>query len=218
MAGLPYDMKKANDNITEDQRMRNEAKKSTVKWLIILGVVLGIVLAASTYTLGWWLPKEYLRYLQIAEVVIIGYFIIYVLGNIVYRISLTHSEPTAKSFKSLIRIVGAIVIIAFIISYLSQDPLIATSISTISGIVIGFAASNLIGNAIAGIYLAIVRPFRIGDMLTVFGYTATVYDISLLYTKLVMNNGDIVLSSNSSMVTTTILLKKGQTTTESAAA
>jgi small-conductance mechanosensitive channel len=198
-------------------RTTREAKRSTAKWLITLGTILGIVLATSNYALGW-LPKEYLRYLEVVEAVTIGYFVLYILGNIVYSASLSHSEPTAKSFKSLVRIVGAIVIIAFVISFLSQDPLIATSISTISGIVIGFAASNLIGNAIAGIYLAIVRPFRIGDILTVFGYTATVYDISLLYTKLLVDNGDIVLSSNSSMVTTTILIKKGQASTQAAAA
>jgi small-conductance mechanosensitive channel len=45
------------------------------------------------------------------------------------------------------------VVIAVVISYLSQDPVIAASISTITGLVIGFAASNLIGNIIAGIYI-----------------------------------------------------------------
>jgi hypothetical protein len=39
--------------------------------------------------------------------------------------------------------------IAVVISDQSQNPVIAASISTISGLVIGFAASNLIGNVIA---------------------------------------------------------------------
>jgi small conductance mechanosensitive channel len=44
-------------------------------------------------------------------------------------------------------------VIAVVISYLSQDPVIAASISTTSGLVISFAASNLIENVIAGIYI-----------------------------------------------------------------
>ena len=116
------------------------------------------------------------------------------------------------------RIVGAIIIIAVIISYLAQDPVIAASISTISGLVIGFASSNLIGNAIAGLYLAITRPFRIGETIKVFGQTGRVIDISLLHTRLILSNGndddnnsqDEMLVSNSSMVSTWVVLIKGE--------
>ena len=98
---------------------------------------------------------------------LVGFFAIYTISEISYSLSIGYSEQTAKSIRSLIRIAGAIIVIAVTISYLSQDPVIAASISTISGLVIGFAASNLIGNIIAGIYLAITRPFRIGDRISV---------------------------------------------------
>ena len=98
--------------------------------------------------------------------------------------------------------------IAVVISYLCQDPVVAASISTISGLVIGFAASNLIGNVIAVIYLAITRPFRIGDRIKVFNGDVRVSDIGLLYTRLLLDNGDEMLASNSSMVTTNIILRK----------
>jgi small-conductance mechanosensitive channel len=101
-------------------------------------------------------------------------------------------------------------VIAFGISYLSQDPIFAASISTISGIVIGFAASNLIGNVIAGIYLAITRPFRIGDRIKIFNEDGRVGDIGLIYTRLILDSGDEMLASNSSMVTTNIILRKTQ--------
>lgn len=70
------------------------------------------------------------------------------------------------------------------------------------------AASNLIGNVIAGIYLAITRPFRIGDRIKVFNGDGKVSDIGLLYTRLLLDNGDKMLASNSSMVTTNIKLRK----------
>lgn len=186
---------------------------------MILGAGLAAVLATTTFVLQPLVPKQYLIYLHVAEVVIIGYFIIHIFSNIFYKLALDQSSTlTANSIKSLVRIVGAIIIIAVIISYLAQDPVIAASISTISGLVIGFASSNLIGNAIAGLYLAITRPFRIGETIKVFGQTGRVIDISLLHTRLILSNGndddnnsqDEMLVSNSSMVSTWVVLIKGE--------
>ena len=153
-------------------------------------------------------PVLYLRFLQVGEVALVGFFAIHTISKISYRLSISYSEQTAKSIRSLVRIAGAIIVIAVVISYLSQDPVIAASISTISGLVIGFAASNLIGNVIAGIYLAITRPSRIGDRIKVFDGDGRVSDIGLLYTRLLLDNGDEMLASNSSMVTTNIILRK----------
>jgi small-conductance mechanosensitive channel len=141
-------------------------------------------------------------------VAVVGFFAIHIISKIFYRLSLAYSEQTARSIRSLIRIAGAIILIAFIISYLSQNTIFAASISTISGLVIGFAAPNLIGNVIAGIYLAITRPFRIGDRIKVFDEDGSVSDIGLIYTRLLLDRGDEMLASNSSMVTTNIILRK----------
>lgn len=76
------------------------------------------------------------------------------------------------------------------------------------GLAIGFASSNLIGNIIAGLYLAIARPFKIGDRIKVFGETGTVIDISLLHTRLILQTRNETLASNSSMVTMQAVLIK----------
>jgi small-conductance mechanosensitive channel len=165
-------------------------------------------LAITTYVLRPVVDTIYLRYLQVAEVALVGFIAIHIISKISYSLSLGYSEQTAKSIRSLIRVAGAIIVIAFGISYLSQDPIVAASLSTISGLVIGFAASNLIGNVIAGIYLAITRPFRIGDRIKVFSEEVSVSDIGLIYTRFLLDNGDEMLASNSSMVTTNIILRK----------
>jgi small conductance mechanosensitive channel len=166
------------------------------------------MLVVTTHILNPIVPVLYLRFLQVGEVALVGFFAIHTISKISYRLSISYSEQTAKSIRSLVRIAGAIIVIAVVISYLSQDSVIAASISTISGLVIGFAASNLIGNVIAGIYLAITRPFRIGDRIKVFNGDGRVSDIGLLYTRLLLDNGDEMLASNSSMVTTNIILRK----------
>jgi small conductance mechanosensitive channel len=187
---------------------RTLTKRLAVKRIIILGIILAIGLTLSTAFLKPMLPKQYLIFLQVAQVSIIGYFIIEITGNTFHKLAGDYLKDTAKSITSFIKIAGAIIIIAIIISYLSQDPLVAASIGTISGLVVGFAAQNIIGNAIAALYLAITRPFKIGDRITVFGNTGVVYDIGLLYSKLQMDNGDIVLASNSLMLTTMVIVNK----------
>jgi small-conductance mechanosensitive channel len=183
-------------------------KRSFLKKMIILGTILAITLTISTLLLKPLVPVEYLIYSQIAQVAIIGYVVIEIIGNTAFNLAVAaqQSRQTAKSIKSLTRIVGSVVIVAVAASYLSQNAVLAASIATISGIVVGFAAQNLIGNMIAGIYLALTRPFKIGDMITVFGNSGKVYDIGLLNCDLLMKNGDIVRAPSSSLLTTPIVL------------
>lgn len=192
----------------EDPVARRAQKKKALRQIIALAAILGVVLAATTYLLRPIFPGQYIIYFHVAEVAVAGFFVIQIFSNISYSLALVHSEQTAKSIRSLVRIAGAIIVIAFIISYLSQDPVIAASISTIAGLVIGFSSANIISNVIAGMYLAIARPFRIGDRIKVFGEVGVVHDIGMLYTRLALENGDEMLASNSSMVTTTMILKK----------
>jgi len=194
----------------EEVNLEKDAQKSAIGWSVILAAALILMLALTTYILNRIFPAMYLRYLQVGEVALIGFLAIHTISSISYRMSISYSERTAKSIRSLIRVAGAIIVIAVAISYLSQDPVVAASISTISGLVIGFAASNLIGNVIAGIYLAIARPFRIGDRIRVFNGDGRVSDIGLLYTRLLLDSGDEMLASNSSMVTTNIILRKDE--------
>jgi small conductance mechanosensitive channel len=191
------------------------AKRSFLKKMIILGTILAITLTISTLLLKPLVPVEYLIYSQIAQVAIIGYVVIEIIGSTAFNLAVAaqQSRQTAKSLKSLMRIVGSVVIVAVAASYLSQNAVLAASIATISGIVVGFAAQNLIGNMIAGMYLTITRPFKIGDRITVFGNTGRVLDIGLLYCVLLMENGDYVRVPSSSLLTTSIILREAKEST-----
>jgi small conductance mechanosensitive channel len=56
--------------------------------------------------------------------------------------------------------------------------------SAIAAAVIGFAARQVLANAIAGVVLAITQPLRIGDLVTFEDHTGTVEDVTLTYTWL----------------------------------
>ncbi len=197
---------KLNNNSNNSSSME-KTQRSLFKTITIMIIAVAAVVAASSL-IEQLLEHRYRPYLRIGVVAVIGYFIINSLANVFYRLSYDALKNNAEIIRILIRIIGAIVVISAIISYLSQDPLIATSIGTITAIVIGFASQNVLGNLISGLYLAITRPFRIGEKVTVFGNTGIIYDIGLLYSRLRTDEGDVILAPNTSMVTTTIIIRK----------
>jgi len=200
------------NNVSEDTKpinnINNSEKKqrSLFKSITIMFVAIIIVVVAGSL-IEQFLEPRYSPYLKIGVVAVIGYFVINSLANVFYKLSYDALKNSAEVIRILIRIIGAIVVISIIISYLSQDPIIATSIGTITAIVIGFASQNVLGNLISGLYLAITRPFRIGEKVTVFGNTGVIYDIGLLYSRLRTEDGDIILAPNTSMITTTIIIR-----------
>ena len=185
-----------------------QTKAKFFKRIIILGIIFTIAFVTIQYFLKPMIPKDYLMLLQSIQVSIVGYFVIEVISNAFHDLTYDYLKDTSKSIKILMRILGAIVIIAIIISYLSNDPVVAASIGTISGLIVGFASQNIIGNIIAGLYLAILRPFKLGDEITAFSNTGIIFDIGLISTKLYTSDNKIVLVPNSSLVTTTIILNK----------
>jgi small-conductance mechanosensitive channel len=90
------------------------------------------------------------------------------------------------------RVVEAVIILIGLSIAISQvtalDRLASTVLasSAIAAAVIGFAARQVLANAIAGVVIAITQPLRIGDLVTFEEQTGTVEDISLTYTWLRM--------------------------------
>src|SRR5438132_4552860 len=196
------------DFAKKDVNTENDARRSVLKRIILLGIILAITLSLSTLLLGPLIPPEFLLYTQIAQFALIGYFVMEIISNSAFRVATVarRSNQTAKSIRSLIRILGSLIITAIIISFLSQNPALAAAIGTITAVVIGFAAQNVIGNLIAGMYLTITRPFKIDDRITVLGNSGKVIDIGLLYSGLLMDSGDTVLVPNTLLITSSIIL------------
>lgn len=194
---------------TGNSRIVNNAKRTVVKRLAILGAILAVTLSLSI----WLVPVEYLIYFQSLQVSIVGYLVIEIMANTAFRLVVTaqQSGQTANSLRSLIRILGGIVVAAIVLSFLSQNAAVAASIGTLSALVIGFASQNLLGNMIAGMYLSLTRPFKIDDVITVFGNSGKVRDIGLLNCELLMSNGDIMRAPSSSLLTSPVIIRSENT-------
>jgi small conductance mechanosensitive channel len=88
-----------------------------------------------------------------------------------------------RMIEAAIILIGAALAIA---QFTSLDRLASTVLasSAIAAAVVGFAARQVLANAIAGMVLAITQPLRIGDLVTFEDQTGTVEDVSLTYTWL----------------------------------
>lgn len=81
----------------------------------------------------------------------------------------------------LIILVGAIVALLRV-GGVPADILV--SFSALGGAAVGFASTRTIGNVIAGLFLFVTRPFRVGDYVRIDGIEGIVQEITLNYAKI----------------------------------
>ncbi len=81
-------------------------------------------------------------------------------------------------------IAGLAIIVVIIAQFGIEVGIIAGLLALAGGTIIGFAAMNTIGNAIAGIIVMTSRPFQIGDRIFFNGKFADVIAIDLIYTRM----------------------------------
>ena len=89
----------------------------------------------------------------------------------------------------LIILVGAVVALLGVGGVPSD---ILVSLSALGGAAVGFASTRTIGNFIAGLFLLITRPFRVGDYVRIDGIEGIVQEISLNYAKILTPTNNMV--------------------------
>jgi small conductance mechanosensitive channel len=206
--------------VADGKRMQSRAYRHRVlkRCTIYELVTLTAIFAGLFIVMNSFMPllppyySQYSVYFYLAELGIAGFFVIRTISKLVCRLIVDTSESQARSARSMIVIAGYLVVVAIAISIMAASPTVTVVIGTVSGLILGVSLQSLIGNAIAGMVLAITRPFRIGDNITVFGETGRVYDIGLLYTTLTAAEGRIVLVPNTSLLTTAIVKEKRSNT------
>ncbi len=184
------------------------------RWLTLEVIVLiaGIALIIATlYVSGRNISSfvtSQLDYIIAAEAAIVGILLIEIIGRIIVR---QFSERGATAYgiyvRTIIRIVGYLVVVVAIVSILASNPALAISIGTITGVVLGFASQNVTANVLAAGLLVAARTIHIGDTVTVAGNTGLVTDITLMYTVVETETGKLYVP-NSMMVNTAVLKRK----------
>jgi small-conductance mechanosensitive channel len=74
----------------------------------------------------------------------------------------------------------------------------------ITGIVLGFASQNIVGNLISGIFLMVEKPIKIGDQVEISGTSGFVTDIRIISTLIRTYDGLLVRIPNQQVFTSNI--------------
>lgn len=94
-------------------------------------------------------------------------------------------EHLAYTLTRILKLVTILVVLSAILAQLGVTMgMISGLFTLLGGTIIGFAAINTLGNAIAGLIVMTSRPFRVGDRVFFNGQFADVVAIELIYTKM----------------------------------
>ena len=196
---------------------RTEVAKKTPTSMarIIIYIVLYIVVAAI---LQWFsssfLPSlginitEYMGYVHVLLALAFGYLIVNSVGIFFYwSLRSKYDHATAAAVRNLVKIIGIGALVASIAGGVAGGAA-GVALGGFLGIVIGFASQQVLGQAIAGFFLLITRPYKIGDLVVLGGEEGVVDEVSTLFTIVIKSDGTKVLIPNNSIVGSKIYLKQ----------
>jgi small conductance mechanosensitive channel len=94
-------------------------------------------------------------------------------------------DPTVQGYLvSFISVALNVVLVVAILGYFGVETTSFAALVAGAGVAIGAAWSGLLGNFAAGIFLLVLRPYKVGDYVTVGGVEGTVVEIGLFGTTL----------------------------------
>jgi len=106
------------------------------------------------------------------------------------------SVDIINGLKVLIRIIGFLVIILLLFIFFDVSTEALLSISSVGGIFIGFASSEVMAQIVSGLYIITSKPFGIHDLVKIDDVTGLVMEIGLNYTVVQKIDGNIVKIPN----------------------
>ena len=152
--------------------------------------------------------SQYAPYINIALALFLGYMIIRALANTIYwSLRARYDHPQAAAVRSIITIVGIGALLASIAGGVAGGAA-GVALGGFLGIVVGFASQHVLGQAVAGLFMLLARPVRIGDTVTIAGETGRVDDISPLFVVIKKDDGTTVLVPNNMAIGAKIYILK----------
>jgi small-conductance mechanosensitive channel len=191
------------------------AKKISSSLLrVFFYVVLYVVVAAvlqwffTAYLVGFGIILiDYLGYVQVLTAVGLGYLIVNSLATFFYwSMRMKHDHPTSAAVRNIVKIIGVGALVAAIAGGVAGGAA-GVALGGFIGLVVGFASQQVLGQAIAGLFILITRPLKIGDKVVLGGDEGIVEDVSTLFTTIVKPDGVKVLMPNNSILGAKIYIK-----------
>jgi small-conductance mechanosensitive channel len=177
---------------------------------LIISALINSVIPIYYKEFNIYVLTPYGSYINIVLALVFGYMIVISFSNVVYwSLRLRYPYSTAQAVKSIFTIIGIGALLASIAGAIAGGAA-GVALAGFIGLVIGFASQQVLGQAIAGLFVLLARPVRIGDYATLAGETGTIEDISSMFTMVRKDDGVLVLIPNNMLIGSKIqIIKRG---------
>lgn len=124
---------------------------------------------------------------------IVGALILWIVGRMVIRMVTKMADrllkerldaTVARYLGSALDVLLNILLFIAVLSVFGVETTTFAGLLAAGGVAIGMAWSGLLGNFAAGVFLLVLRPFKVGDFVTIGGQIGTVTDIGMFVTSL----------------------------------
>ena len=186
------------------QVMKRNARRARFEAILIIPAIAGTLIAFDgRRTLFPHVDDTWLRLVAFLLLVLLGYRLASDIGKALSPILMRRVEPgTAGTLGFLIRLatIGIAIIVALRVAGL--DPQSLAVGSAITGVIIGLAAQQTLGNVFSGMVMISARPFRVGERVRLLGgnvngeLEATVSSMGMLYTTFMRDGERIMIPNN----------------------
>ncbi len=114
-------------------------------------------------------------------------------------------DPTlTKYLGSILTVVLNIALVLGILGYFGIQTTSFAAMLAGAGVAIGAAWSGLLGNFAAGAFMLVLRPFKVGDFVSIGGITGTVHELGLFGTTIVTPDNVMTIVGNGKIFGDTI--------------
>lgn len=137
---------------------------------------------------------------------ILGAFAIWIIGRWVIRGALRvavaalearHTEPTLVRYaRSTLSITLTIALLIAVLGFCGVETTSFAALIAAAGVAIGMAWSGLLSNFAAGIFLLLLKPFKVGDSVMAGGVAGTVMELGLFATTILTDDGIVTFVGN----------------------
>ena len=128
-----------------------------------------------------------------------------VIGLMQAAMNRNNVDPTlTKYLGSIIAIALNIALVLGILGYFGIETTSFAALLAGAGVAIGAAWSGLLGNFAAGAFMLILRPFKVGDFVSIGGVVGTVHELGLFGTTIVTPDNVMTLIGNGKIFGDTI--------------
>ena len=149
-------------------------------------IVINIVIALAIYFIGRWVVRRILKLIDVA-------------------MQHRHVDTSLRSFtRNSVSAIFTLLLVLIVVSTLGINVTSLIAVASAATLAIGMALSGTAQNFAGGVMILLMKPYRIGDVISAQGQSGTVRDIKLFSTVITTADNQTIYIPNNSIATAII--------------